>query len=474
MTTIGEHAFADCTGLTSIDIPASVTSIGKDAFADCTGLTSIDIPASVTSIGSGAFSRCTGLSAFMVDNGNTAYAAEDGVLFNKDKTTLHIYPIGNNRDTYTIPNSVTTIGNHAFLDCNALASIEIPASVTSIGSSAFYECTGLTSIEIPASVTSIGDCAFMYCHGLTTVFMESTTPPSLGDDAFCECDALDAIYVPTGTSGAYKTADNWSNYEGIIKEISEIIEIALADNASNSDLIAAVNGQTHHVTLQGRTLTKNGEWNTLCLPFSMTAEQIAASPLAGATIKTLDNTVNGTSLSDAGVLTLKFTDATAITAGVPYIIKWTETGDNITNPKFTGVTISSTEPTPVTSTDGKVTFVGQYSPFSIVESGATGDNQGNKNEIIMLSSGNKLGYSKNPRTLHTFRCHFYIPTNDSQQQARSFVLDFGEGETTTGIISMSDGRSQMSDGWYDLQGRKLDKQPAKKGLYIMNGKKVKR
>ena len=474
VTSISDAAFRDCTGLTNIEIPASVTSIGDYAFADCTSLTSIDIPASVTSIGEDAFLGCTGLSAFMVDNGNTAYAAEDGVLFNKDKTTLILYPLGNNRTSYTIPNSVTTIGDGAFACCTGLTSIDIPASVTSIGKSAFGACTSLTSITIPACVTSIGEDAFADCTGLTTVFMESTTPPSLGDYAFCECDALDAIYVPTGTSGAYKTADNWSNYEGIIKETSEITEIALADNASNSGLIAAVNGQTHHVTLQGRTLTKNGEWNTLCLPFSMTAEQIAASPLAGATIKTLDNTVNGTSLSDAGVLTLKFTDATAITAGVPYIIKWTETGDNITNPKFTGVTISSTEPTPVTSTDGKVTFVGQYSPFEIVESGATGDNQGNKNEIIMLSSGNKLGYSKNPRTLHTFRCHFYIPTNDSQQQARSFVLDFGDGETTAITTTDFMDFTDKAGAWYTIDGRKLDKQPAKKGLYIMNGKKVKR
>ena len=216
---------------------------------------------------------------------------------------------------------------------------------------------------------------------------------------------------------------------------------------------------------------KDGNWNTLCLPFDVDLTD-TESPLYGATVKKLNASASGLSGS---TLTLAFeAETTTLHAGVPYIIKWTETGENIVNPTVTGVTISSTEPTPVTSTDGKVTFVGQYSPFSIVESGATGDNQGNKNEIIMLSSGNKLGYSKNPRTLHTFRCHFYVPTNDSQQQARSFVLDFGEGETTTGIISMSDGRSQMSDGWYDLQGRKLDKQPAKKGLYIMNGKKVKR
>ena len=159
-----------------------------------------------------------------------------------------------------------------------------------------------------------------------------------------------------------------------------------------------------------------------------------------------------------------------LTAGTPYIIKWETKGDDIKDPVFTGVIISSTTPTEVMSNDNNVSFVGQYSPFNIVESGATGDNEGNINEIILLSAKNQLGYSKNPRTLHALRCHF---KTYSYEKARSFEIDFGEGETT-GIVSISDGRDMMSDGWYDLQGRKLDKQPAKKGLYIQNGKKVKK
>ena len=512
VTTIGNEAFQDCGDLTSIEIPASVASIGDAAFQNCRRLSSIDLPASVTSIGGVAFNGCTALGSITVASGNTIYDSRNdcNALIETASNTLiqgcvntvipnTVTSIGSGAfyecfdlKEITIPASVTTIGGDAFAFCKDLTSIEIPASVTtigdgafdvcegltsitisegvtSIGDAAFAGCTSLTNITIPASVTSIGDYAFQECTGLTTVFMVSTTPPTLGYIVFNVCKALDAIYVPTDKVDDYKTA--WADYKDKIKGLDEITEIALADNASNSDLIAAVNGQTHNVTLQGRTLVKDGNWNTLCLPFDVDLTD-TESPLYGATVKKLNASASGLSGS---TLTLAFeAETTTLHAGVPYIIKWTETGDNITNPKFTGVTISSTEPTPVTSTDGKVTFVGQYSPFEIVESGATGDNQGNKNEIIMLSSGNKLGYSKNPRTLHTFRCHFYIPTNDSQQQARSFVLDFGEGETTTGIISMSDGRSQMSDGWYDLQGRKLDKQPAKKGLYIMNGKKVKR
>ena len=133
-----------------------------------------------------------------------------------------------------------------------------------------------------------------------------------------------------------------------------------------------------------------------------------------------------------------------------------------------GVDISSIRPTEVMSNDGQVSFVGQYSSFNIVESGATGENEGNKNEILLLSSGNKLGYSKNPRTLHAFRCHF---KTYSDTKARSFELDFGDGETTVLTLVNSEKRIVNSEV-YDLQGRKLNGKPTKKGLYIHNGKAV--
>ena len=184
-----------------------------------------------------------------------------------------------------------------------------------------------------------------------------------------------------------------------------------------------------------------------------------------------------TSNLNNGTLTLNFSDnLTAIDAGKPYIIKWTkaagydeadpETRD-VKNPVFTGVTVSSTTPTPVTSNDNSVTFVGQYSPFTIDDS--------NINSVIMLGSGNKLGYSKNPRQLHSFRAHFEIPTVAGAPTMSSFVMNFGEGEQT-GIIAVANSslftlHSSLS-GWYTLDGRKLDGKPTKKGMYIVNGRKV--
>ena len=241
--------------------------------------------------------------------------------------------------------------------------------------------------------------------------------------------------------------------------------LVLADDdasatTKNADLLDEFESFTTDVTLADRTLYKDGNWNTLCLPFNVT---LKGSVLEGATVKKLNG--EKSSLED-GKLTLTFEDEKEeLTAGIPYIIKW-EQGDDITNPVFEGVDISSIRPTEVMSNDGQVSFVGQYSSFNIVESGATGENEGNKNEILLLSSGNKLGYSKNPRTLHAFRCHF---KTYSETKARSFELDFGDGEATVLTLVNSEKRIVNSEV-YDLQGRKLNGKPTKKGLYIHNGK----
>ena len=169
VTSIGDGAFLGCTSLTSVTIPDSVTSIGERAFSECTSLTSVTIPDSVTSIGDGAFASCTSLTGIWVAEGNNDYSSDaSGVLFNKDKITLVQCP-GTFRE-YTIPDSVTSIGEQAFMGCSSLTSVTIPDSVTSIHWGAFYDCTSLTSVTIPDSVTSIGAWAFRDCTSLTDVY----------------------------------------------------------------------------------------------------------------------------------------------------------------------------------------------------------------------------------------------------------------------------------------------------------------
>ena len=218
LETIGEYAFSDCNNasLTSITIPASVTTIKQSAFENCTGLTSITIPANVTSIENWAFYGCTGLTSINVDADNATYASEDGVLFDKTKTTIIQYPQSKSGTAYTIPASVTSIGSIAFSHCTGLTSITIPSSVTSISSCAFQNCTGLTSITIPASVTSIYGNAFEYCSNLATVTVYAPNCTLGNNYVFHNCNSLAKIYVPNDKVDTYKNATNWSEKSALI------------------------------------------------------------------------------------------------------------------------------------------------------------------------------------------------------------------------------------------------------------------
>ena len=182
----------------------TVTSIESYAFNYCTSLTSVTIPNSVTNIGVRAFDSCTSLTAITVDALNSFYSSVDGVLFNKSQTTLIQCP-GGKAGSYTIPNSVTSIGDYAFSCCTSLTSVTIPDSVTSIGDGAFDSCTSLTSVTIPNSVTSIGDGAFAYCTSLTSVTIPNSVT-SIGGGAFACCTSLTAITVDALNS-VYSSVD---------------------------------------------------------------------------------------------------------------------------------------------------------------------------------------------------------------------------------------------------------------------------
>ncbi|MBQ3149653.1 MAG: leucine-rich repeat protein [Clostridia bacterium] len=158
---IGDYAFGYCYALESILIPNSVWSIGSEAFYNCDSLKSVEMPESVTDIGGRAFGDCDSLECISVDGNNNFYSSDEfGVLYNKNKTKLIQYPVGNMKISYTIPDSVISIGAYAFCNFNGLTSITIPSSVTNIGVSAFNGCSNLTDIIISESVNIIGDNAF--------------------------------------------------------------------------------------------------------------------------------------------------------------------------------------------------------------------------------------------------------------------------------------------------------------------------
>ena len=568
-------------------------------------------------------------------------------------------------------------------------------------------CAGIGSSNYPC-----GDITIANTVTCVTATAGSGAPNAIGSTNHWTNSSCGTIYI------GYLLYDETS---GSTHTLRPQIAVSLADNADNTDALDNAHNKFSMVTLNGRTIYRDGDWNTLTLPFPMTAEQIAASPLAGATIKTLDAT--NSNLASDGKLTLSFTTATEIEAGKPYIVKWTPATPNLTistatewdafatavnggttyegqivklaadisvttmvgtggssgkrfkgtfdgaghtltvtynvdetydapfravegatiknlhvvgtittshtlaagliseaygnctiskcrssviitssrsgegshggfigqarsgssitinnclfdgqllgsstsgcggfvgfresngsltftnclfdpsaeitistnysytfarygstntsfencyyktafgtaqgkqtnatgdalvaqlgdgwennsgnvvpkmdadiinNPVFRGVTVDKTAPTAVSFTNNASTgycqFVGNYSPFTIDDS--------NINSIILLGSNNKLGYSASSRTLRAFRAHFYVPSKPDGSAARSFVINFGDEETTA-VFDLNNKEERIkNNGWYTLGGLKLQGEPTEKGIYIYNGKKV--
>lgn len=203
---IGDEAFNNCSGLTNVVIPESVTSIGNSAFYKCSGLPNVVIPESVTSIGANAFNRCSSLTSVTIPNSVTSIG--DSAFFGCSGLTSVTIPnsvtsISNSTfsccsglTSVTIPNSVTSIGDNAFEYCKGLWNVTISEGVESIGFRAFYQCDRLTSVTIPSSVTSIGEAAFQMCAGLTSVnILEGVT--SIGSAAFIDCHNLTNLTIPS-------------------------------------------------------------------------------------------------------------------------------------------------------------------------------------------------------------------------------------------------------------------------------------
>jgi hypothetical protein len=193
-------------------IPASVTSIEAGAFRNCNKLNSVKIPRGVTSISGETFNECANLNRIEVDGANPAYSSssEDGVLFDKRKTTLVKYPRGKPGRYTTMPASVTSIGDGAFQK-SGLASITIPSSVAGIGDGAFNSCANLADVTIQKGSTSIGNNAFRDCNRLVNVTIPASVA-SIGKEAFRNCNSLLSITIPASVTsigdGAFNNCAN--------------------------------------------------------------------------------------------------------------------------------------------------------------------------------------------------------------------------------------------------------------------------
>ena len=253
----------------------------------------------------------------------------------------------------------------------------------------------------------------------------------------------------------------------------------LKDGSDNTFNLSYGTGHADHVILADRLLYKDGNWNTLCLPFGLTADQLDASPLAGfSELRTLSESMyNETS----GTLTLNFTPATgddavtSIEAGTPYIIKWANTSETIEDPIFTGVTISNAT-TPVET--NCVDFVGTYSPIDIFTEDKTNLYLGADNLLYYPSGEDMTSF-----TINSFRAYFQlkngltagVPISPEQHPIKAFQLNFGDEETGILEITTPSNLSDLSNPsnlFLTLDGRRLSTRPVTPGIYINRGRKV--
>ena len=216
VTTIGVYAFPNCKALTGITIPSGVKTIKESAFYGCTALKSVTLPEGLTTIEEGVFTDCDalasielpaslqtidasaldagGLTEIKVQTGNTHFEAAEGVLYNKGKTALLRYPRKKPGTTFTVPASVTTIGEYAFA-VSALTDVTLPDGLQTIGEGAFGGCTALKSVTLPAGLKEIEKNAFGGCETLTSINLPEGLK-TIGEGAFNECTALKSITIP--------------------------------------------------------------------------------------------------------------------------------------------------------------------------------------------------------------------------------------------------------------------------------------
>lgn len=394
---------------------------------------------------------------------------------------------------YLNTEKVTTM-RYMFYGCRSLTSLNL--SNFNTGNvremwSMFQGCSSLTTLDLTNfNMTKVYDVDYLFqnCTSLETIYCNDDWSNnsfnfSNYSDLFGNCNNL------KGCDGT--TYDDYENYDsynsisfahpddkkhddpGFFTPLSEG-KIILYDSSSNTNIISNNDNETVTVDVYfcERTLYRDGDWNTLCLPFSLTAEQLAASPLAGyAELRTLSG-----AQYEEGTLTLNFTltegdDAvTSIAAGKPYLIKWDQQSTDIVNPTFTNVTIQNVSESQMKVATDYVDFVGNFNPFSIGEAG--------DNTKLYLGASNGLYYPNGASTFYGFRAYFQLKNDltagpgpsTGSSQVKAFRLNFGDEEN--GIFLMEDGRSKMEDAYFTLDGRRLLSQPITPGLYIQNGRKV--
>ena len=376
----------------------------------------------------------------------TFYAAARMSNYPAEKFSVYVSTTGNSISDFTHTELTVTLDDNNWHEYTVDLSAYSGKGYVAIR---HYDCYDQHLLYID-DVTIVGE------EMAWTTVPSATSPCTLGG---LEPDTEYEVKVKS-LSGQ-NSVSNWS-------KVSFTTCLALVDDAANnSTLISGLVNTNKDVMLVGRTLYKDEDWNTICLPFDVT---LTGSPLEGAIAKTL---TNATMTGNHVTLTFGNPDSetepvTVLKAGTPYIIKWTKAEGydeadpatrDIVNPVFNGVTITEPQGQTISLADDHVKFIGYYDAFEI--------NTPANDDIYYMTAGNTLKHTGKARTLKACRAYFqFSPV--VMNQVRQFVLYF-DGDVATGIEG-NNREAITNNRYYDLQGRRVS-QPTK-GLYIVNGKTV--
>lgn len=195
---IGKGAFSYCFSLTGINLPTTLKSIGDLAFTECSEIKTMYIPINCQEIGKGAFCLTASLTEFTVNNLNQYFVAIDGVLYNKNKTTLIAYPSKKADKSFDVPDSVKNIADYAFYGADLLESVNM-FGVENIGAEAFSDCSLLAAVNLSLTLKTIGENAFVNCPKIRRIGIPDSVL-SIGKHAIgYEYNERGKIYLPLGT-----------------------------------------------------------------------------------------------------------------------------------------------------------------------------------------------------------------------------------------------------------------------------------